>query len=95
MFILYDVSYGLDAQLALRKVEVLRVEDLMFQNYLKCQNEAHNQFLTFFFKGNTYKEMELDPFSSKDLNHGVPPFYNSMLDELLDGTAASFLLEKC
>ena len=28
--------------------------------------------------------MELDPLQSKDLNHGVPPYFNKILDELLD-----------
>ena len=51
--------------------------------------------LTFFFKGLTYDEMEKNPLDSKDLNYGVPPYFNQILDNLLDATAANFLLESC
>ena len=34
--------------------------------------------------------MELDPLNSKDLNYGVPPYFNKVLDDLLDDSEAIF-----
>ena len=34
--------------------------------------------------------MEQNPLHSQDLNHGVPPFFNELLDELLDDTHANY-----
>jgi len=49
VFHLYDIKYGLDTQLALRKVQVIEAEDQMFQNYLECLKEAHDRFLSYIF----------------------------------------------
>ena len=37
--------------------------------------------------------MEQNPLHSQDLNHGVPPVFNEILDELLDETTAMFAEE--
>lgn len=49
VFSLYDIRFGLDTQLALRKVQVYEAEDVMFQNYLGCLKEAHERFLGYIF----------------------------------------------
>ena len=49
VFNLYDIKYGLDTQLALRKVQVIEAEDQMFQNYLQCLKVAHDKFLSYIF----------------------------------------------
>ena len=93
VFILYDIKYGLDTQLALRKVQVIEAEDQMFQNYLECLKEAHDRFLSYIFQGHKFHKMEQNPLHSQDLNHGVPPFFNEILDELLDDTHAIYAEE--
>ena len=51
VFNLYDIQYGLDTTLALRKVQVLETEDDVFMNYLDCLKEAHDRFLSYIFQG--------------------------------------------
>lgn len=86
VFALYDINYGLDTQLALRKMQVLESEDIMFQNYLECLDEAHDRFLGYIFQGHLFNKMQQNPLHSADLNHGVPNEFNIILDELLDDT---------
>ena len=52
------MKYGLDTTLALRKVQVLEVEDEVFQNYLECLKEAHDRFLSYIFQGHVYGKMQ-------------------------------------
>ena len=47
VFNLYEIGYGLDTTLALRKVQVLEAETETFQNYLECLKEAHDRFLSY------------------------------------------------
>jgi len=49
VFKLYEVNPGLDAQLSLRKLQILNSDDSMFQNYLTCLKEAHDRFLSYIF----------------------------------------------
>ena len=84
VFDLYEIKYGLDTQLALRKMQVLESEDMMFQNYLECLDEAHSRFVSFIFQGHVFSKMQQNPLHSVDLNHGVPNEFNIILDELLD-----------
>ena len=65
----------------------------MFQNYLECLKEAHDRFLSYIFQGHKFPKMEQNPLHSQDLNHGVPPFFNDILDELLDDTHAIYAEE--
>ena len=58
VFQLYSIQYGLDTTLALRKVQVLEAEDEVFQNYLECLKEAHDQFLSYVFQGNVFGKMQ-------------------------------------
>ena len=58
VFQLYNIQYGLDTTLALRKVQVLEAEDEVFQNYLECLKEAHDQFLSYVFQGNVFGKMQ-------------------------------------
>ena len=85
VFSLYDIQYGLDTTLALRKVQVLEVEDEVFQNYLECLKEAHDRFLSYIFQGHVYGKMQQNPMHSTDLQFGVPFEFNAILDELVDG----------
>ena len=91
VFTLYDIEYGLDTTLALRKVQVLEAEDEIFQNYLECLKEAHDRFLSYIFQGHTYGKMQQNPIHSTDLQYGVPWEFNCILDELLDGGEQVFL----
>lgn len=84
VFRLYDINFGLDAQLALRKLQVLEAEDVVFQNYLECLKEAHDRFLSYIFQGHVFGKMQQNPMHSSDLNYGVPYEFNLILDELLD-----------
>jgi len=86
VFKLYQISYGLDTTLALRKVQVLEAEDEVFQNYLECLKEAHDRFLSYIFQGNVFGKMQQNPMHSTDLQFGVPWEFNAILDELLDGS---------
>ena len=47
VFNIYNIKYGLNTSLALRKVQILESGDKLFQNYLECLEEAHNRFLSF------------------------------------------------
>jgi hypothetical protein len=87
VFKLYEINYGLDTTLALRKVQVLEAEDEVFQNYLECLKEAHDRFLSYIFQGNVFGKMQQNPMHSTDLQFGVPWEFNAILDELLDGTS--------
>ena len=87
VFNLYNISYGLDTTLALRKVQVLEAEDEYFQHYLECLKEAHDRFLSYIFQGTVFGKMQQNPLHSSDLQHGVPWEFNAILDELLDGDA--------
>ena len=58
----------------------------MLLNYIACLEEAHNRFLTLIEQGEEYPKMEQNPLHSQDLNYGVPPIFNAILDELLDET---------
>ena len=49
VFNLYEIQYGLDPTLALRKVQVTESEDEVFQNYLECLKEAHDRLLSYIF----------------------------------------------
>ena len=51
VFHLFQISYGRDTQLSLRKIQYLYQDDEMFQNYLKCLKEAHDRFLGYLFLG--------------------------------------------
>ena len=91
VFKLYGVDYGLDTKLALRKVQILEGQDPMLLNYIACLEEAHNRFLTLIEQGNEYPKMEQNPLHSQDLNYGVPPIFNALLDQLLDETMALYI----
>ena len=93
VFNLYNIKFGLDTQLALRKMQVLESEDMMFQNYLECLDEAHQKFLSFIFQGHVFNKMQQNPLHSIDLNHGVPNEFNHILDELLDDQHAIYAEE--
>ena len=58
VFNLYDIQYGLDTTLALRKVQVLEAEDEVFQNYLEYLKEAHDRFLSYILQGNVFGKMQ-------------------------------------
>ena len=58
VFKLYDVNYGLDTQLALRKVQILEGQDPMLLNYIACLEEAHNRFLAMIERGLEHPKME-------------------------------------
>ena len=58
----------------------------MLLNYIACLEEAHNRFLCLIEQGEEYPKMEQNPLHSQDLNYGVPPIFNAILDELLDET---------
>ena len=88
VFNLYEINYGIDTQLSLRKVQVFQEEDHMFTNYLECLEITHDRFLRYIFSGHKFQKMEQNPLHSKDLNHGVPPYFCEMLDQLLDDTHA-------
>ena len=49
VFNLFNISYGLDTALALRKLQVLESEDEAFANYIECLKEAHERFLSYIF----------------------------------------------
>ena len=87
VFTLYDIKYGLDTQLALRKMQVLECQHIDFQNYLECLDEAHDRFLSFIFQGRVFNKMQQNPLHSLDLNHGVPQEFNIILNDLLDDNA--------
>lgn len=86
VFKLYEVNPGLDAQLSLRKLQILNSDDTMFQNYLTCLKEAHDRFLSYIFQGHKFQKMEQNPLHSRDLNYGVPQLFNDILDDMLDDT---------
>ena len=67
VFVLYDIQFGLDTTLALRKVQVLEAEDEVFQNYLECLKEAHDRFLSYIFQGSVFGKMQQNPIHSTDL----------------------------
>ena len=67
VFDLYQIKYGHDTTLALRKVQVLEADDQVFQNYLECLKEAHDRFLSYIFQGNTFGKMQQNPMHSTDL----------------------------
>ena len=85
VFDLYEISYGLDTTLALRKVQVLEAETEAFQNYLECLKDAHERFLSYILQGNVFNKMQQNPMHSTDLQYGVPWEFNAILDEMLDG----------
>ena len=87
VFRLYDINFGLDTTLALRKVHVLTIEDDndVFMNYLDCLKEAHDRFLSYIFQGYVFNKMQQNPMHSTDLQWGVPPEFNAILNDLLDG----------
>ena len=58
VFKLYDIQYGLDTTLALRKVQVVEAEDEHSMDYLECLKEAHDQFLSYIFQGYTFGKMQ-------------------------------------
>ena len=87
VFNLFNISYGLDTALALRKLQVLESEDEAFANYIECLKEAHERFLSYIFQGTVFGKMQQNPLHSTDLQHGVPWEFNAILDELLDGDA--------
>ena len=58
VFKLYDVNYGLDTQLALRKVQILEGQDPMLLNYIACLEEAHSRFLAMIEQGLEHPKME-------------------------------------
>lgn len=94
VFNLYEIQYGLDPTLALRKVQVTESEDEVFQNYLECLKEAHDRLLSYIFQGHTFGKMQENPMHSKDLQHGVPYEFNNILDELLDGVNPSPMMNE-
>lgn len=57
VFQLYEVAFGLDTTLALRKVQVLEADDEICMDYLECLKEAHDIFLSQIFQGYTFKKM--------------------------------------
>ena len=79
--------------MALRKMQVLENEDMMFQSYLECLDEAHSQFLSLIFQGHVFNKMQQNPLHSTDLNHGVPNQFNVLLDDLLDKQHAIYAEE--
>ena len=85
VFRLYDINFGLDTTLALRKIQVLETEDEVFMNYLDCLKEAHDRFLGYIFQGYVFNKMQQNPMHSTDLQWGVPLEFNAILDDLLDG----------
>ena len=58
VFNLYQIGFGLDTTLALRKVQVLEAETEAFQNYLECLKEAHDRFLSYILQGNVFGKMQ-------------------------------------
>jgi len=58
VFRLYDINYGLDPALALRKVQLLETDDDVFMNYLDCLKEAHDRFLSYIFQGYVFNKMQ-------------------------------------
>ena len=94
VFDLFQIKYGLDTTLALRKVQVLEADDEVFQNYLDCLKEAHDLFLSYIFQGNTFGKMQQNPMHSTDLQYGVPWEFNAILDDLLDGNPGGVLNEE-
>lgn len=85
VFKLYNVEYGLDTTLALRKVQMLEAADTVFMNYLDCLKEAHDRFLSYIFQGYVFNKMQQNPMHSTDLQWGVPLEFNAILDDMLDG----------
>ena len=85
---MYNISYGLDTTLALRKVQVLEADDTVFSNYLECLKEAHDHFLAQIFQGMVFNKMQQNPMHSTDLQYGVPWEFNQIVDELLDPDVA-------
>ena len=85
VFNLYQIGYGLDTTLTLRKVWMLEAETEAFQNYLECLKEAHERFLSYILQGNVFNKMQQNPMHSTDLQYGVPWEFNAILDEMLDG----------
>ena len=86
VFKLFEISFGLDTQLSLRKIQYLYSNDEMFQMYLNCLKQAHDRCLNYIFQGYRFKKMEQNPLHSKDLNYGLPSLFNEILDEFLDDT---------
>lgn len=87
VFNLYNISYGLDTTLALRKVQVIEANDQDFSNYLECLKQAHDYFLAQIFQGQVFNKMQQNPLHSTDLQYGVPWEFNQIVDELLDPEA--------
>ena len=67
VFDLYEISYGLDTTLALRKVQVLEMETEAFQCYLECLKDAHERFLSYILQGSVFNKMQQNPMHSTDL----------------------------
>ena len=86
-FGLYGISMGLDTQLSLKKASVLYggEEDELFQSYVDSLKLAHDKFLGYIFAGSIFLKMEQNPLHSVDVTYGVPNFYLTLLDELLEG----------
>ena len=94
VFDLFQIKYGLDTTLALRKVQVLEADDEVFQNYLECLKEAHDLFLSYIFQGNVFGKMQQNPMHSTDLQYGVPWEFNAILDDLLDSNPGGAMDEE-
>lgn len=94
VFKLYDLSYGLDPTLALRKVQMLEAGDEVFMDYLGCLKEAHDVFLSYIFQGGVFMKMQQNPLHSTDLQWGVPLEFNAILDDILNGGQGMLLEEE-
>ena len=84
VFRLYDLKFGLDTSLALRKLQVLEADDEYLQHYIECLKEAHDRFMSIVFQGVVFNKMQQNPMHSTDLQYGVPWEFNAILDDLLD-----------
>lgn len=64
VFTLYNIKYGLDTTLALRKVQILEQDDEYSMDYLECLKKAHDSFLEYIFQGYTFLKMQENPLES-------------------------------
>ena len=85
---LFDVKWKYDPIISVKKMEAYYFTNERFTQtrlLVGSMMDAHKEILrNYIFRGCVFRKMEQNPLNSRDAQYGLPPLWNTILDEIID-----------